>query len=117
MHMPIHTKRYLLALDLRPDEDLIRDYEAYHAPGKVWQPVLDSLREAGITDMQIYRTGNRLVMVIEASPDFSFERKAALDAANPVVQEWEALMSTFQQAIPWARPGEKWVPLEKVFEL
>jgi L-rhamnose mutarotase len=115
--MSTETQRYLLALDLRPDDELIRAYEEYHAPGNVWPPVLDSLREAGIREMQIYRTGNRLVMVIEAEPDFTFERKAALDAANTVVQDWETLMSTFQQAIPWARPGEKWIPLQKVFEL
>jgi L-rhamnose mutarotase len=67
--------------------------------------------------MSIYRTGNRLFMIMEVEDDFSFEKKAAADAANPKVQEWEALMWRYQQAIPTAAPGQKWVPMEKIFEL
>jgi L-rhamnose mutarotase len=26
-------------------------------------------------------------------------------------------MWKFQQALPWARPGEKWMLMEKIFEL
>jgi hypothetical protein len=35
--------------------------------------------------------------------------QAAADAANPTVQEWERLMLTYQRALSWAKPGEKWV--------
>ena len=40
-----------------------------------------------------------------------------MDAENPKVQEWEQLMWDFQQALPWAKNGEKWLPLEKIFQL
>lgn len=40
-----------------------------------------------------------------------------MDASNSKVQAWEELMWTFQQAIPWAKPGEKWIRMEKIFEL
>jgi L-rhamnose mutarotase len=33
------------------------------------------------------------------------------------VQEWEELMWKYQQAIPGAKPGEKWVLMNKIFEL
>jgi L-rhamnose mutarotase len=33
------------------------------------------------------------------------------------VQKWEALMWTFQRALPWAAPGQKWVPMEVIFSL
>jgi L-rhamnose mutarotase len=56
-------------------------------------------------------------MIIEANENFSFEKKAASDAANPKVQEWEELMWKFQQAMPGAKPGEKWVLMKKIFEL
>ena len=39
------------------------------------------------------------------------------DAANPKVREWEALMDTFQQRLPFAKAGEKWVPMERIFKL
>lgn len=107
--------RYCLALDLKPDPDLIVEYEAHHRA--VWPEVLDSIREAGITQLEIFRAGNRLFMILEAGDEFSFEKKAAMDAANPKVQEWEMLMWKYQQALPTAKPGEKWVLMEPIFQL
>jgi L-rhamnose mutarotase len=40
-----------------------------------------------------------------------------MDGANPKVQEWEELMWKYQQDIPHAKPGEKWVLMNKIFEL
>lgn len=108
-------KRYCLALGLKDDPTLIAEYEAYHR--KVWPDILESIRDAGILSMEIYRWGARLFMIMETADGFSFERKAAMDAANPRVQEWEELMWKYQQAAPGAKPGEKWVVMEKIFEL
>jgi L-rhamnose mutarotase len=55
-------------------------------------------------------------MIMEVDDAFSFEKKTAMDAVNPKVQEWEELMWKFQQALPWAKKGEKWVLMEKIFE-
>lgn len=107
--------RYCLALDLKNDPDAIAQYEKWHR--NVWPEIMKSIRDAGIRNMEIYRTGNRLFMIMEAGEGFSFERKAEMDAANPRVQEWERLMENFQQFLPWAKPGEKWVIMEKIFEL
>lgn len=109
------TRRYCLALDLKDDPTLIAEYERYHE--QVWPEIVESIRSSGIANMEIYRTGNRLFMIMEVADDFSFDAKAAADAANPKVQEWETLMSVFQQALPWAEPGEKWVRMRRVFEL
>lgn len=108
-------KRYCLALDLKDDPALINEYEAYHK--KIWPEIEQSIRESGIERMEIYRFANRLFMIMETRDDFSFEQKAAADAANPRVQEWEALMWKYQQALPGAKPGEKWVLMKKIFEL
>jgi L-rhamnose mutarotase len=108
-------KRYCLALDLKDDPALIKEYEDHHKA--VWPQILQSIRESGIQAMSIYRTGNRLFMIMEVSDDFSFARKGEMDAANPKVQEWEELMWNYQQALPTAAPGEKWVLMEKIFEL
>ncbi|WP_129714095.1 L-rhamnose mutarotase [Pedobacter sp. SYP-B3415] len=106
--------RYCLTLDLIDDPELIRAYDEHHA--SVWPGVLESIKHSGILTMAIYRFGNRLVMIIEAAEDFSFEEKAAADAANEVVQEWERLMWTYQQQLPGSKPGEKWVLMNKIFE-
>lgn len=108
-------KRYTLALDLKDDETLIDEYEMYHE--RIWPEIAASIREAGIIDMEIYRISNRLFMIMETEDDFSFERKAEMDAANETVQEWETLMWKYQQALPVAKPGEKWIFMDKIFDL
>jgi L-rhamnose mutarotase len=111
----MQMKRYCLALDLKEDSKLIAEYESYHK--KVWPEVINSIKRSGIEVLDIYRTGNRMFMIIEANEDFSFEKKSAIDATNPRVEEWEKLMWRFQQALPWAKTGEKWLLMEKIFEL
>ncbi|MEM9847847.1 MAG: L-rhamnose mutarotase [Bacteroidota bacterium] len=110
-------KRYCFACDLKDDKALIEEYKQYHAAGNAWPAITKSIKEAGITDMQIYLTGNRMFMIMEVDESFSFERKAQMDADNPKVQEWEQLMWRFQQELPWAAKGEKWIPLEQIFQL
>nr|WP_293846012.1 L-rhamnose mutarotase [uncultured Arsenicibacter sp.] len=107
--------RYCLALDLKDDPALIADYERYHE--KIWPEIEESIRSAGITNMEIYRIGPRLFMIMETDDTFSFDRKAEADAANPKVQEWEALMWHYQQALPMAKPGEKWLLMDRIFAL
>jgi L-rhamnose mutarotase len=108
-------QKYCLALDLKDDPQLIEEYEKYHQ--HVWEEIKKSIYDAGITNMEIYRTGNRLFMIMETNENFSFEKKAAMDNANQKVQEWERLMWKFQQPLPWAKEGEKWVLMEKIFTL
>ncbi|MFC5411685.1 L-rhamnose mutarotase [Larkinella bovis] len=107
--------RYCLALDLKDDPALIAEYEKYHE--KLRPEIEESIRSAGVTAMEIYRIGNRLFMIMETDESFSFDKKAAMDAANPKVQEWENLMWTYQQALPMAKPGEKWLLLDNIFRL
>ncbi|MEJ2883691.1 L-rhamnose mutarotase [Pedobacter sp. GR22-6] len=107
--------RYALALDLVDDPVLIEEYETMHQD--VWPEIQASITGAGILAMEIYRFGNRLFMVMEVGDDFSFDRKNTMDAENEKVQEWEKLMWKYQQAVPGARPGEKWVMMNKIFEL
>ena len=107
-------KRYCLALDLKDDAALIAGYEEYHR--SVWPEIIKSIKDSGIEQMEIYRTGNRLFMIMEVNDDFSFEKKAMADAANDKVQQWEQLMWKYQQALPASKPGEKWVLMKKIFE-
>lgn len=105
--------RFALALDLQEDPTLIAEYEAYHRA--VWPEIERSITDAGITALEIFRVENRLVMIIEATEAFSFEAKAAADAANAKVQEWEQLMWKYQRAVPGGAPGEKWRLMTRIY--
>ncbi len=107
--------RYCLALDLKDDPQLIAAYDEYHQ--SVWPEIVDSIKNSGIQHLEIYRIANRLFMIIEASSDFSFEQKAIMDSKNEIVQQWEQTMWEYQKALPIAKPGEKWVLMQKIFSL
>jgi len=109
------TTRHCLTLDLKDDPALIAEYQSYHQ--KVWPEIKQSIRSAGILDMEIYLLGTRMFMIIEADDSFSFAKKAELDRGNRKVQEWETLMWKFQQPLKEARPGEKWLPMQRIFKL
>ncbi|MGV3503628.1 MAG: L-rhamnose mutarotase [Adhaeribacter sp.] len=108
-------KRYCFALDLKDDPQLIAEYERIHR--QIPAEIAASIRLAGISQMELYRFGTRLFMIMETDDGFSFERKQAMDAANPRVQAWEQQMWGFQQALPGAAPGQKWVLMDQIFQL
>ncbi|MFN0215073.1 MAG: L-rhamnose mutarotase [Saprospiraceae bacterium] len=106
-------KRYCLALDLKDDPLLIAEYEQHHR--NVWPEIKKSIEESGILNLEIYRIATRLFMILETEDEFSFEQKSAMDAANPFVQQWEQLMWKYQQALPSAKPNEKWMLMERIY--
>jgi L-rhamnose mutarotase len=108
-------QKYCFTLDLKDDPARIAEYEQIHR--QIPAEIAHSIREAGITNMELYRFGTRLFMILEADESFSFARKEALDGANPRVQTWEEQMWGFQQPVPGAKPGEKWVLMQKIFQL
>ena len=109
------SQRHCLTLDLKNDPALIAEYKKHHQ--SVWPEILNSIRDSGILDMEIYLLDTRLFMIMEVADNFSFAAKQKADAQNPKVQEWESLMWKFQQALPQAKPGEKWLPMERIFKL
>lgn len=111
----MEVRKYVFALDLVNDDTLIEEYEDYHT--RVWPEIEKSIRDSGVLKMEIYRFSNRLMMIMVVNESFSFEKKAKMDAVNPTVQEWESLMWKYQQAIPGVKENEKWVLMDKIYEL
>ena len=108
-------KRYCLTLNLKNEPALIRQYEEYHKA--VWPEIIRSIKDSGIENMEIYRLNTKLFMIMEVNGDFSFEKKAAADKDNNKVQEWEELMWKYQEALPGAAKDEKWIMMNKIFDL
>ena len=108
-------RRYCLALDLKDDPQLIAEYKRYHE--KIWPEITRSIKDSGIEYLEIYLLGTRLFMIMEVNEKFSFAAKAEADRLDAKVQEWEKLMWKFQQPLPQAKPGEKWILMERIFKL
>ncbi|PYX86901.1 MAG: L-fucose mutarotase [Acidobacteria bacterium] len=109
------NKRYCLTLDLKNDPKLIAEYKKYHE--KIWPEITRSITGSGIVDLEIYLLGTRMFMIMEVNGKFSFEAKSKADESNPKVQEWEQLMWKFQQPLPQAKPGQKWMLMDRIFKL
>lgn len=110
-------KIWCLALDLKDDPKLIAEYRRWHQQDHIWPEVTANIHSSGILSEQIFLLGTRMVMVLQTTDDFTLERKAEIDRSNPRMQEWEKLMDQFQQRLPQAKAGEKWAPMEKIFEI
>jgi len=108
-------KRHCFALDLINDQELISEYKKHHE--NVWPEIVASIKNAGIETLDIYLVGNRLFMIMEVNASFSFEKKVLSDQTNPKVQEWESLMWNYQKSLPVSKPGEKWLLMEKIYDL
>lgn len=106
------SRRLCFALDLVNDAEKIAQYEQFHRPGGVWPQIVDDIHAQGIEGMEIWRTGDRMVMIATVADDYPRARNipAAYD-------EWETLMWGFQKALPHAAPGEKWVAMTRIFDL
>lgn len=106
-------KRYCQTLTLVDDPNLIDKYIEAHA--HVWPEVIAGQREVGILDMQIYRHGRQLFMIMDTVDDFDFDRDMARLATLPRQAEWEAYVSQFQGCATGASSAEKWQRMERIF--
>ena len=106
-------KRYCQTLTLVDKEEMIQQYVEAHA--HVWPEIIEGQRQVGILDMQIYRKGRSLFMIMDTKDDFDFAHDMARLATLPRQAEWEAYVSRFQGASATARSDEKWQPMERIF--
>ena len=107
-------KRYCQTLTLVNDEEMINIYVEAHS--HVWPEVIQGQREVGILDMQIYRKGRSLFMIMDTVDEFDFARDMERLATLPRQSEWEAYVSRFQGAKADARSDVKWQMVEKIFD-
>ena len=106
-------KRYCQTLTLVDNEEMIAKYVEVHA--HVWPEIIAGQREVGILDMQIYRKGRSLFMIMDVKDDFDFQKDMARLATLHRQAEWEAYVSQFQGCSATARSDEKWQLMERIF--
>lgn len=114
---PYPTKRYVQRLDLISDEEAMRMYRKLHSKEFHWKEIRDGIREVGILEMEIYISGNRLVMVVDTPVDFDWDTSMDRLATLPRQAEWEELVGNFQKCRVNATSDEKWQMMERMFYL
>ena len=114
---PYPTKRYVQRLDLKSDEEAIQLYRKLHSEECHWKEIRDGIREVGILEMEIYISGNRLVMVVDAPEDFNWDASMDKLASLPRQVEWEHLVAKFQECGENATSEDKWQMMERMFYL
>lgn len=115
--MPKPVKRFCQTLALKDNPELIAQYEACHTPKNIWPEIPGGICEVGILDMEIYRSGNLLFMIVETPLDFEWESAMARLATLPRQEEWEKYVSLFQMADADATSAGKWQLMDRIFTL
>ena len=110
-------KRYCKTLTLENNPELIEAYKEAHAPGNAWPEIVQGMKDVGIFDMEIYIHDNRLFMIMDTVAGFDHEQAMKELAKKPRQAEWEAFVSRFQLTSKEATAGEKWMLMERIYEL
>jgi L-rhamnose mutarotase len=111
-------QRTYFAVDLRDDPGLIAAYEGWHRPENIWPEVTRGLRARGVVELELFRCGNRLLQVLQHDPAAGAQAPGTTpESLNRRLAQWEKLMWQFQAPLPFAQPGEKWVPMQRIFSL
>jgi L-rhamnose mutarotase len=108
-------KRFAQTVMLRDDPEVVRQYEQYHA--HPWPETNAGLLSVGILRMFIYRFGRQLFMFMETTDEFDLDRDMPRYMENPKAREWDQMMNQFQETVPGAPAGSKWVLMKEVYAL
>jgi L-rhamnose mutarotase len=105
-------KRFGQIIGIKPED--LESYRKYHAD--VWPGVLKMITECNIRNYTIFHRDGLLFAFFEYTGD-DFSADMAKMAADPLTQEWWAVMKPMQQPLENREEGEWWASMEEVFHL
>jgi hypothetical protein len=108
----------ILTANLVADSKLQKEYLNYHATQfEKWPEVSKGFCNANFQRLLVYKTGRQLMLVISIPKGQSLDKlNPKTTENNPRVDEWNKIMSKYQQGVEGAKPGEKWVFFKKLNE-
>ncbi|MGN6638943.1 MAG: L-rhamnose mutarotase [Mucilaginibacter sp.] len=106
----------LLTADLVKDPKLQQEYLNYHANQfKRWPEVANGFCNADFQQLLVFKNGRQLMLIISIPKGKTLDKLNPLTTKNnPRVDDWNKLMSKYQEGIPGTKPGEAWVFLKPV---
>ncbi|HEX5654459.1 MAG TPA: L-rhamnose mutarotase [Chitinophagaceae bacterium] len=108
-------EHFILTANLVENKKLQLEYLDHHASQlEKWPEVSGGFCKAGFQQLQLFRNGRQLMLVISIPKGESLEElNPKTTANNPRMDEWNQLMKKYQQGIEGTKPGETWVFLQK----
>lgn len=111
------TKRFVQTMQLKDDSELIRKYREAHDKEHFWHEIEEGIKQVGILEMEIYISGNTLVMIVDAPLEFNWDEAMTRLATLPRQEEWERYVAAFQDCDENATSDQKWQMTERMFYL
>ena len=111
------VKRFCQIMELKDDAELIRRYCQAHDEEHFRPEILAGMREVGILEMEVYILGNKIVMIVDAPEDFSWDDAMARLATLPGQQDWEEYVAQFQNCDANATSDKKWKMMSRIFHI
>lgn len=106
-------RRYVRIMDLRDDPATLAAYDRAHMVGQTPVEIVAAQHRHGIAEMEIFRAGNRLVMLMDVTDAFDPDGLDAERAVQDVIDRWHLRMAEYQRP-PFA-DGVAWPEAHRVF--
>ncbi|WP_443025801.1 L-rhamnose mutarotase [Sphingomonas sp. PB1R3] len=100
-------------MDLNSDAEAIAAYDDAHRVGRTPAAVVEAQHRHGILDMEIFRVGNRLVMLLTLADDFDGHALHCVEREHPDLIAWQQSMGALQR--PPLADGISWPEAHRVF--
>ncbi len=108
-------RQIVMTTDLVDDPAVIHLYDSLHSAAGVWPALEKANKAAGIHSVRIWRTGTRLMMMIEVPENADMAKLDSLYvSADPKVKEWGEMMSKFQRSLPGVDSTQKWSSMDVI---
>ena len=111
---PAQAERWthvLMTANLVADTTLQQEYMDYHArQEELFPEVAQGFCRAGFQQLLVFRNGRQLLLVISIPEGENLDDlNPKTTENNPRVDEWNAIMTKYQEGIEGTAPGEVWV--------
>ena len=104
-------KSIIMTANLVADTVLQKEYLNYHAhQAEQFPEVAQGFCHADFQQLLVFRNGRQLMLVISIPEGENLDDlNPKTTENNPRVDEWNAIMSKYQEGIEGTKPGETWV--------
>jgi L-rhamnose mutarotase len=116
---PVRSRDHvIMTANLVEDEAMQQAYMEYHRTQfEKWPEVSKGFCNAGFQQVLVFRNGRQLMLVISIPKGKSLEELNPKTVEhNPRVEEWNAIMSNYQEGLADAPNGDTWITFEKITE-